>query len=105
LQQSPGNGNNNKVYPQNPESPSHQSLSNESVESVDSGRDTGGPLTSCSPFNGHDAAAVAAQQQQQQQAAALGVMDNQSAMYEFEIPNTLVGLIIGIGGKTIKVVY
>lgn len=24
-------------------------------------------------------------------------------MYEFEIPNTLVGLIIGVGGKTIKV--
>jgi A-kinase anchor protein 1 len=50
--------------------------------SADSGRATGRP-TSCSPFD---------------VAADLDV----PPVYEFEIPNTLVGLIIGIKGKTIK---
>jgi hypothetical protein len=49
--------------------------------SQDSGRATGG-LTSTSPFDINDA-------------------DVPMSMYEFEIPNTLVGLIIGVGGKTI----
>lgn len=52
--------------------------------SADSGRATG-PLTSCSPF-----------------ADELGHNELQP-IYEFEVPNTLVGLIIGIKGKTIRV--
>uniref|UniRef100_A0A915CUE4 Tudor domain-containing protein n=1 Tax=Ditylenchus dipsaci TaxID=166011 RepID=A0A915CUE4_9BILA len=50
--------------------------------SQDSGRATGG-LTSTSPFD-------------------LNEMEVPICMYEFEIPNTLVGLIIGVGGKTIQ---
>lgn len=57
--------------------------------SADSGRATG-PLTSYSPF-------------------ADGATELQSSdilpIYEFEVPNTLVGLIIGIKGKTIKVLF
>ncbi|KAL3118064.1 hypothetical protein niasHT_004867 [Heterodera trifolii] len=56
--------------------------------SADSGRATG-HLTSYSPFA--DAAAELGQQ----------AADN-LPIYEFEVPNTLVGLIIGIKGKTIK---
>lgn len=32
-----------------------------------------------------------------------GTMFDANPMYEFEIPNSLVGLIIGVKGKTIKV--
>uniref|UniRef100_A0A1I8A7L8 Tudor domain-containing protein n=1 Tax=Steinernema glaseri TaxID=37863 RepID=A0A1I8A7L8_9BILA len=63
-------------------SASEASSSDESV-SADSGRASGGMACSLSP----------------------GVGDGESEMlpmYEFEIPNTLVGLIIGIRGKTIK---
>ncbi|KAI6239082.1 A-kinase anchor protein 1, mitochondrial [Aphelenchoides fujianensis] len=63
---------------QNAESPSTTSTNSDG--SADSGRATGGP--NCSPFNGH------------------GDME-MKPVYEFEVPNTLVGLIIGIQGKTI----
>ncbi|KAL6728591.1 hypothetical protein Aduo_010384 [Ancylostoma duodenale] len=53
----------------------------EAVSSQDSGRATGGLASSLSPMD-----------------EAGDVLP----MYEFEIPNTLVGLIIGIKGKTIK---
>ncbi|KAL3117106.1 hypothetical protein niasHT_007509 [Heterodera trifolii] len=68
----------------NAESPN----STHSEGSADSGRATG-HLTSYSPFA--DAAAELGQQ----------AVDN-LPIYEFEVPNTLVGLIIGIKGKTIK---
>ncbi|WKY00775.1 hypothetical protein Q1695_015085 [Nippostrongylus brasiliensis] len=54
---------------------------NSEVSSQDSGRATGGLASSLSPMD--DAGDVL-------------------PMYEFEIPNTLVGLVIGIKGKTIK---
>ncbi|KJH46505.1 tudor domain protein [Dictyocaulus viviparus] len=53
----------------------------EAVSSQDSGRATGGLASSLSPMD--EAGEVL-------------------PMYEFEIPNTLVGLVIGIKGKTIK---
>ncbi|KAK6045524.1 KH domain protein [Cooperia oncophora] len=53
----------------------------EAVSSQDSGRATGGLASSLSPMD-----------------EAGDVLP----MYEFEIPNTLVGLVIGIKGKTIK---
>lgn len=62
--------------------------------SQDSGRATGG-LTSTSPFDINDMSTN----------GLMGHMPTQEypiALYEFEIPNTLVGLIIGVGGKTIK---
>uniref|UniRef100_A0A914EDW8 Tudor domain-containing protein n=1 Tax=Acrobeloides nanus TaxID=290746 RepID=A0A914EDW8_9BILA len=63
----------------NAESPSIRSTNSEG--SADSGRATGGP-TVYSPFDLND--------------------PNYPPIYEFEIPNTLVGLIIGIKGKTIR---
>jgi hypothetical protein len=51
--------------------------------SADSGRATGGP--NCSPFDNHHPEY------------------EQLPVYEFEVPNTLVGLIIGVQGKTITV--
>lgn len=62
------------------DSPSRASQRSE-VSSQDSGRATGGLASSLSPLDGE--------------------LDTQP-MYEFEIPNTLVGLIIGVKGKTIK---
>ncbi|KAI3410161.1 hypothetical protein GPALN_006519 [Globodera pallida] len=61
--------------------------STHSEGSADSGRATG-PLTSYSPFA--DAT------------AELGQIADILPIYEFEVPNTLVGLIIGVKGKTIK---
>ncbi|VDM54275.1 unnamed protein product [Angiostrongylus costaricensis] len=58
-----------------------QSLFSNAVSSQDSGRATGGLASSLSPMD-----------------EAGDVLP----MYEFEIPNTLVGLVIGIKGKTIK---
>lgn len=57
--------------------------STHSEGSADSGRATG-PLTSCSPF-----------------ADEFG-QSEVLPIYEFEVPNTLVGLIIGVQGKTIR---
>lgn len=53
--------------------------------SADSGRATG-PLTSYSPF-----------------ADEYGLQTEILPIYEFEVENTLVGLIIGVKGKTIRV--
>ncbi|CAD5221588.1 unnamed protein product [Bursaphelenchus xylophilus] len=64
----------------NAESPSQSSTNSEG--SADSGRATGGP--NCSPFDQHN-------------------NDYEIyPVYEFEVPNTLVGLIIGVQGKTIS---
>ncbi|KAI6188519.1 A-kinase anchor protein 1, mitochondrial [Aphelenchoides besseyi] len=63
---------------QNAESPSGTSTNSDG--SADSGRATGGP--NCSPFDNHTDMEL-------------------KPVYEFEVPNTLVGLIIGIQGKTI----
>jgi len=63
----------------NAESPSGSTNSSEG--SADSGRATGGPA--CSPFDNHHSEY------------------EPMPMYEFEVPNTLVGLIIGVQGKTI----
>ncbi|KAH7731394.1 Protein C56G2.1 a [Aphelenchoides avenae] len=62
------------------ESPSTNSTNSEA--SADSGRATGGPA-SYSPFD-------------------LDMTHPRPPTYEFEIPNTLVGLIIGVKGKTIR---
>lgn len=59
--------------------------------SADSGRATGG-FTSASPFD------IA-----EQSATTAAIPIQTIPYYEFEIPNSLVGLIIGVGGKTIKV--
>lgn len=53
--------------------------------SADSGRATGGP--NCSPFDSHHPEF------------------EPMPVYEFEVPNTLVGLIIGVQGKTISVCF
>uniref|UniRef100_A0A8R1I621 Tudor domain-containing protein n=1 Tax=Caenorhabditis japonica TaxID=281687 RepID=A0A8R1I621_CAEJA len=58
----------------------------DTASSQDSGRDTGGLASSLSPL---DEGMVAGD-------------DEFMPMYEFEIPNSLVGLIIGVKGKTIK---
>ncbi|CAD5215642.1 unnamed protein product [Bursaphelenchus okinawaensis] len=63
----------------NAESPSQSSTNSEG--SADSGRATGGP--NCSPFEHHNDYEI-------------------YPVYEFEVPNTLVGLIIGVQGKTIS---
>jgi A-kinase anchor protein 1 len=79
-QQQLQNGTENKGY-QTVESPSIASLHSE--VSADSGRATGGMASSMSPV---------------EELCDVELMP----MYEFEIPNTLVGLIIGIKCKTIK---
>ncbi|KAI1721106.1 tudor domain-containing protein [Ditylenchus destructor] len=86
--------NNSNGY-KNAESPnSTNSEGSTDSGSQDSGRATGG-LTSTSPFDINDMSAN----------GIMGPLPSQEyaiALYEFEIPNTLVGLIIGVGGKTIK---
>ncbi|GMS88012.1 hypothetical protein PENTCL1PPCAC_10187, partial [Pristionchus entomophagus] len=62
----------------------------DSQGSEDSGRATGGLASSLSPM---DNSATTTPN---------GTMFDANPMYEFEIPNSLVGLIIGVKGKTIK---
>jgi A-kinase anchor protein 1 len=71
----------NELGYKNAESPSTNSTNSEG--SADSGRATGGPI-SFSPFDANE------------------MMPPRLPMYEFEIPNSLVGLIIGVKGKTIR---
>ncbi|CAI2348034.1 unnamed protein product [Caenorhabditis sp. 36 PRJEB53466] len=59
---------------------------NSEASSQDSGRATGGLASSLSPVD----------------EGLTGTDDDFLPMYEFEIPNSLVGLIIGVKGKTIK---
>ncbi|CAJ0598146.1 unnamed protein product [Cylicocyclus nassatus] len=79
-QQNEGSGGNGSGDYTTSDSPGLASQNSE-VSSQDSGRATGGLASSLSPMD-----------------EAGDVLP----MYEFEIPNTLVGLIIGIKGKTIK---
>ncbi|GMT18551.1 hypothetical protein PFISCL1PPCAC_9848 [Pristionchus fissidentatus] len=58
---------------------------------ADSGRATGGLASSLSPMDDNSATTT-----------PNGTMFDANPMYEFEIPNSLVGLIIGVKGKTIK---
>ncbi|CAD6190367.1 unnamed protein product [Caenorhabditis auriculariae] len=68
----------------------------ETVSSQDSGRATGGLASSLSPMDEHMVNGNV------QDGTLVDDLMDPMPMYEFEIPNSLVGLVIGIKGKTIR---